>query len=597
MPSASRLAAITISRATWKTSIRVASSAIPDKIPAMRWMGLLLVLLASAPAAADPWAVGDEIHDWVVEEVVNHPEYVRLVFSQGSETTSVEITRNQEGPGPWATESARIQAAPGHSPPVPLLRAVLEATLAIEEAGVAPLPDPFPPPPQRPPWPWGRSFLVLAGLVAAAASVRTLRARRRQRHGGAVAAGLVDTARWGLRSFLLATPGFVLLLFLLDSLLWVGGLRALRPEILVGFSEMHRMDLRTRSPWGFRIWVTDGRLSWTDDDGAGGEVAVEGVEHLVLAFGGSSLVVTSDPDGRETFCGALEERLDAAAEGTWRVANLGVSGFDSTTVRERVLTSLETLSPDLILIYTGHNDNKIYQHFRERVLGFNVRRPYLTDLASLAWWLTQRLRDAPDPSFELPVSLEPWLLTRLHSLGVIDLGILPFDLLRDVIVESYERNLRQILEAAGRRGVPVLLVTTVGPFSEAYPPFGIDVDEEAWARSLADPDPVRRVAALRAIKDQDTVGWFVTSKSEQNAVLRSLEGPGVHVFDLEKWLVDRGHLFDLGPDGFGDECHFNGPLHIAIGRALGDFVMERRLSRGHSNLEEPDPYTSHLKHP
>jgi len=391
--------------------------------------------------AGAPWTEGDRIDGWTLREITSHPVYVRLHFERAGEETSVEVLEDHDGSGPWATDTFRIQPSPGHSPPESLLRAVLDTVAATEAGGseVAVLAGAGGAPTRRPPCPWGLAFLGLIACFALSVAGRYLWSRRQATSDGSEPPDLRGLVRTHLMAFVLSIPAFLLALVILDVVIWVVDLRSVDAETLRGFIQQHHDPLQVQEEASFSITATEDRLSWSNSgDFPGGSLELSGVDHLIMTFGGSSLVISDDTDPGINFSSLLEGRLGEHQSGDWKVANLGVPGLNSTAVLHRIRRSLDQVTPALVLVYSGHNDNMIYRHFADRNLLLAGRRPYLTGMIQLAWtldfWATVNLTWRPG----YPVDAEARLLRLLQRVGVVDLSTLPFDEFRSHVLETFE---------------------------------------------------------------------------------------------------------------------------------------------------------------
>lgn len=95
----------------------------------------------SEPARGEtPWKQGQALASgWTVSALeLDNPEYIRVAFTKGAETTKIEVAYNEAGEGEWATKRYRLMPAPDHNPPEDLLKEAM-ATLKAADAGGAPL--------------------------------------------------------------------------------------------------------------------------------------------------------------------------------------------------------------------------------------------------------------------------------------------------------------------------------------------------------------------------------------------------------------------------------------------------------------------------
>jgi len=189
----------------------------------------------------------------------------------------------------------------------------------------------------------------------------------------------------------------------------------------------------------------------------------------VLLFGGSN--TQAFPEW------ILRDELAARAPGDdWEVVNLGRKGYGS----ERVAILLEqamVLEPDVVVIYSGHNE------FVERGFAMELvedaEHPWLAAAreAVLGLRSAQLLVDALSGPRTVHVP-EPWDIVSEQFEG------LTLDRTR-IFFEQYEENLRRMVSAARRAGAQLVLCTVIG--NMMFPPMVStpDADEDAQAVAAA----------------------------------------------------------------------------------------------------------------
>lgn len=195
------------------------------------------------------------------------------------------------------------------------------------------------------------------------------------------------------------------------------------------------------------------------------DVPPEGAARRVLLLGGSNTQMFPEA--------TLEHLLDAGSgPGAWEVVNLGRMGFGS----ERVATLLAqagVLEPDVVVIYSGHNEfieAAFFEELRARrgppppALAFELRT--LNAAISL---IRRARRGGPVPNARMQLRSLDRAVTRRY-------------------LARYHDNLERMVARARDHGAAVVLCTTVTNMLE--PPFASAID-----RSV--PDPVR--AGCRAI--------------------------------------------------------------------------------------------------
>lgn len=551
--------------------------------------------------AALPWREGERLAGrWEIVSIERHQEYIRLAFRSGAERTAVEIAPHRNDAGAWTTGRHLVQPAPAQSPPEALLREVLESLRAWEQnnAGGGPLVKPMEKgerravPTDQPralqPGPGNplieRLLVVLAFLIMAAAmTARDGRARlartpvaRPRRRGECLAA----FALWCL----------VLAPLCAVTLVGVAAARRAhwintRDERQIARSLDRLYATGAGEPFSF---PTDGTRKWlrVEERGTLVPLARPSGGRIVYVFGESSLVIGDGP----LFPEVLEQRLNPGAAGPFTVFNFGKSGAVSNSVANRVRAAIRELPPDLVVIYTGHNDYLSgYRSYNDRFAFFVANDPLLSWWLGLCYraWLHVPFIAHPHGDHEDPSSIyregflrsfmEPWLLRELQRFHVVRFKRGTFDELNRSILSTYQRNLEAMLEEARSRGIPVVVSTLIGNLEG--PSYGVGLDAERYQDAgFREPDPGRRLAYLTRARDADVFSGMPRAKSAMNQYLRSLEREGVLVLDLEGELKTRG--FRFGDGDFIDNVHFSTRTHRAVGELIYEFLVGRRACCG-----------------
>ncbi len=153
----------------------------------------------------------------------------------------------------------------------------------------------------------------------------------------------------------------------------------------------------------------------------------------------------------------LGEALNAQGRGAFEVLNLGRPGYGSTRVSIILRAALECLEPDVVVIYSGHNE------FVEKSFAMDVSdawgNPVVAALASrLESTVTGRLltglAEEDAPAKGQYANLADWDAEYQKFKDV------PWE--RTLTVwDAYEANLRYMCSLAESKGIPVLLCTPV----------------------------------------------------------------------------------------------------------------------------------------
>ncbi len=312
----------------------------------------------------------------------------------------------------------------------------------------------------------------------------------------------------------------------------------------------------------------------------------------------------------------LAELLREAAVGRQvEVVNLGVTAVASFPVREIGIAALAELEPDLLVVYTGHNEFfgaggvASWQRMgtRPAVLEavYALRRS--ASFQALQAVLPDREAAAPSPA---------QLIDVMAAVEQVE----PGGALHDRASRLLAANVRALAEAARERGVPVVVSTLVSnerdlaPLSSfeenlpaaARPPFRARLAEAA---ALVKRDPGAALDALaelaaaaprhagvafamarakeasgdaagatlsyRRARDLDAMPWRAASR--QNEVLRQVaEGSGAFLADAEARFAAAASPAP-GWDLFFDHLHPNLRGQELLAEAVFETIVEHRL--------------------
>ena len=232
-------------------------------------------------------------------------------------------------------------------------------------------------------------------------------------------------------------------------------------------------------------------------------VPPKGAARRVLLFGGSNTAELPEE--------VLEEALDARGPGDFEVLNLGRAGYGSTRVAILFREALERLEPDVVVLYSGHNE------FVEKSFAMDLQEAWSNPLeAALARalestvtgrLLTGVLREDGDGGGRY-ARLADWEAEYKKFAQASWEETL-------TVWDAYEANLRYMASLAGERDVPLLLCTVVwnrfSPPRVDTPPAATAPADVQEARRLQGrareeyPEPLR---ALLPARDRDRVHTF-----------------------------------------------------------------------------------------
>ena len=314
---------------------------------------------------------------------------------------------------------------------------------------------------------------------------------------------------------------------LLEGLFWLVGLGAPRldHDPFAGFRDVH--PLFVLSDDGERYEIAPSRLVYFRPDSFAANKGAD--EFRIFCLGGST--VQGRPFALETsFTSFLELTLGAAEPNrSWQVVNCGGVSYASYRLVP-ILEEVLEYEPDLIILYTGHNE-----FLEDRTYGHIKRMPGVVawpaqKLAATRTYRVMQSFFAPAPA-EAPVPDRPVLPDEVDALLEHHGGLDQYhrdEKWRADIVDHFEYNVRRMVALADEAGVPLLLVNPVCNLRDC-PPFknqhrdGLTADElRRWEDLIAQAaehqgtNTPRTVELLRqavAIDDQHAGLHFALARS------------------------------------------------------------------------------------
>jgi lysophospholipase L1-like esterase len=278
------------------------------------------------------------------------------------------------------------------------------------------------------------------------------------------------------------------------------------------------------------------------------------VRRIVVA--GDSTIFGTYLREHSTIPRLLAAQIQAATGVACEALNLGQEGIVAEDVCALALAALERLQPDVLVVYTGHNE----------FLTFNVNdvlaeqaRPFVTWLGRNSGWsaslrrlhaiLSRENSEAPEREF-----------AGARTGGILERSVVAP--LREHIHANFQRSLESLARAAARRSVPVVFV---GPTSNGreYGPM-----HSAFSRDLDAANRRLFVAHLRAAvealdaKDTSTC----RERLDEAAAIDDAVGELTHQRARLSWSLGRADAAKLDRDKWGlDE----------VARAASSAVIER----------------------
>ncbi len=326
----------------------------------------------------------------------------------------------------------------------------------------------------------------------------------------------------------------------------------------------------------------------------------EGVRRVVV-LGGSSVQGFMLQDA-QSIPSRLEVRLQARGGEAVEVINAGVAGYNTLQIR-RMMPEVWDLSPDVLVLYAGHNDYAYYPAVEAALRSSPALRTTrsIGDNIALWRWIREVLRSAGALP-ELPTRVAPAGGNQARAVFQVDPLAVPRSRTarQDLVVQQelaeanvsafYQENVTWLKETAESRDVDLVLVT---PVSRAdWKPSGSmhwkDLSDEDLARFEAgwseitrrletrgeEGDPNREaelkmadLAPILAVDDTFSDLLFLAGR----ASLREGDVQGAISFYRQAEARQPPTRSDRAPHRHGDRV-------VALGEALGIQVVDiRRL--------------------
>ncbi|MBF0273934.1 MAG: SGNH/GDSL hydrolase family protein [Nitrospinae bacterium] len=293
----------------------------------------------------------------------------------------------------------------------------------------------------------------------------------------------------------------------------------------------------------------------------------------IFVFGGSSVIIS---DGHP-FPKHLQDLLNKKSENgrKVRVTNFGVLGIDSYNVTYRAWQSLTGLKvkPDLMIVYTGHNDyNNAYRNI------INKDHEGLFDLfLRISYRYTgQKFTFSNQKGFSLSKSFpdmkwfsifnRPKFVNLAQMAGVAEISTALYEQYNKEIFLHFQDNLKLLQKMCSEAKVPLLLITPVGNIHAK--PFGkTDIVDKYYDQGMKETNREKAFTLLRKAQEHEL---FTGDMRVKKAVRDYLIGLNNHftifTINLESELMDRD--FSYSPDEFLDYFHLTDKTHSLIAEII-----------------------------
>ncbi len=287
----------------------------------------------------------------------------------------------------------------------------------------------------------------------------------------------------------------------------------------------------------------------------------------VVAIGASTIQGYPHP-ARLAAPALLESLLAGALDRPVQVLNLGITSLASFAVARVVDDALRSLEPDLVVVYTGHNEfYGVYgvAALRQggpspwtRHLHYRLMRLRLTGLVR---WLSAQVRRRPAPDQNL--------LAAMGSAGPVPSG----HPARERAVRQLRSSLEEIAAACRRAGSRLVLCAPAANDAGFMP----DTTAAAGRRAAAQMDRARALAAaglpeearraFAAAREADPAPWRAPPDLVRT-VREIAAAHGVSLADAERRLADAAADAATGWDLMVDHVHPTARGHALLARSV-----------------------------
>jgi len=466
-------------------------------------------------------------------------------------------------------------------------------------------------------------FRITIGVHAACAGINVEcwghDVKKRKRQTGSISKERPPlTVRKKLLFGILTTAIFFLLIE--GSLLLLGvEPNALRQDPLVGFAGRNPLFVSASS--GDQLTTATNKLSWFNEQSFDRNKSADA--YRIFCLGGSTTYGRPYND-TTSFCGWLRELLgEADTSRNYEVINAGGISYASYRVTA-VLEEILQYSPNLVIVYTGHNEfleDRTYRSIRSMPAFLKHTHAALSQTRTYSFVNDRFSSDGTTPvdaSQLLPAEVK----TRLDD-GVGPDAFDRDDALRQNIHEQFEFNLQRIIDMTRQAGAEILLVVPASNLEDCSPFKSMvdsnlpEEDQSRIRRSLAQAEShlaEREFAAAQASVEQalaidnrcadahflkgkalaaseqwsDARTAFITARNEDVCTLRAtseIESIVRRVADAEQVpVVDFQAVVDLesehripGNALFLDHVHPTIEGHRLLALQIVNKLSERRL--------------------
>lgn len=268
-------------------------------------------------------------------------------------------------------------------------------------------------------------------------------------------------------------------------------------------------------------------------------------EFRVFIFGGSNVELLKDTS-------SLRDLLHEVLPGhKINIVNLGLASVGTERIKHFVAQSMQ-FNPDLILLYTGHNE------FTETMADLISGRFF--NLSYLVATITYHSRTAQLIKYSL-LKLSYFLARKSVTTNsfkidrrILKTGIFQPD--KKFVLKKYEKNLQEIISIAKKNSVPII-IGTVAYNRETLLQQGLDSDELLRAQKAFQQS---NFALTRELVDQDNGNseFPFQASIKTNQIVKNLAAENKLILaNIDHAIIEKSKNKLPGSDLFIDHCHLN----------------------------------------
>lgn len=294
------------------------------------------------------------------------------------------------------------------------------------------------------------------------------------------------------------------------------------------------------------------------------DIHFEPNKKIIYIFGGSSVVLSKTGSfPSNVFSGKLQSMMKNAS-----ISNLGKSGADSFYIRKKIDVAISIQKPDLIIIYSGHNDyNNIYR---------KIIRPNYSILKNtiMSLIIKTSIKFKNSPDWHLDFNFEPRAHRFLSDIGFFEPNPNVFREYDTAAEMHFKNNFFVIAKKCKENKIPLLLITPISNLE--IPPISGNEIKLQYNKALQLPYD-ERIAELIKVRDQDWLSPDARMRTGIKKFIMSSEikALGIESIDLEDLLIRDYVEFNFS-DVY-DYFHLTEKTHERIAKILFQRVKEKNI--------------------